>query len=521
MSRLVKIALPTLICVAGLCASLGADIEDTPYSHVLLLSVDGLHKVDVERYVADHPASALAWLTAHGRTYANATATKPSDSFPGLLAMVTGGTPRSTGVYYDDGYDRTLAAASGDCIAGARVQWKQNLDVLPFSFTTTIDPLKLPRDPADGCTSRVYPHQFPRVNNIFEIVKAAGGRTAWSDKHPAYEFLNGPSGTGVDDLYTPEITVATGVATTNSFSLTMAYDDMKVGAIVNEIRGFDHTGTSYVGTPAVFGMNFQAVSVGQKLKAEQVLTAPLLTGGYVSTDGTLVPSDGLEATLDHTDQSIGAMVTALADQGLLGSTLIIVTAKHGNSPMDPATLVRVNPTVISTIVNTVAPGLALLSADTGPLIWLKDSSTAAAVVEQLNLPANRAAARIDQILWGPELAAQYADPATDPRVPDIIILPTPGTVYTTSATKIADHGGFGEEDVHVALLVSNSAQPRKTITDPVETRQIACTILKALNLVCDGLISEQIEPSKFLPNSDHKHDGSTIDVLSKPRKASR
>src|SRR5882762_3687249 len=123
-----------------------------------------------------------------------------------------------------------------------------------------------PRNPADGCTSRVWPHQFPRVNNVFELVKAAGGRTAWSDKHPAYEFLNGPSGTGVDDLYTPEITVtAPAVNTTNSFSLTMAYDDMKVAAIVNEINGFDHTGTDSVGTPALFGMNFQAVSVGQKL----------------------------------------------------------------------------------------------------------------------------------------------------------------------------------------------------------------------------------------------------------------
>ena len=70
-------------------------------------------------------------------------------------------------------------------------------------FNTSIDPLKLPRDPAD--CSRVFPHQFPRVNNVFELVKAAGGRTAWADKHPAYEFLNGPSGTGIDDLYTPEI----------------------------------------------------------------------------------------------------------------------------------------------------------------------------------------------------------------------------------------------------------------------------------------------------------------------------
>jgi arylsulfatase A-like enzyme len=292
---------------------------------------------------------------------------------------------------------------------------------------------------------------------------------------------------------------------------------MKVQGIVNEIRGFTHDGKHKVGVPAVFGMNFQAVSVGQKLKAEQVLTAPLLTGGYASIAGALVPSDGLEATLDHTDLSIGAMVMALADQGLLDSTLIIVTAKHGNSPMDPSTLVRVNPTVISTIVNTVAPGLALLSADTGPLIWLKDSSTAAAVVEQLNLPANRAAARIDHILWGAELAALYADPLTDARVPDIIILPAPGTVYTTSLTKIADHGGFGDEDVHVALVVANSLLPSKAIGDPVETRQIACTVLKALTLACDGLMSEQIEPSKFLPHSDHKNSASAI-AISKSKK---
>jgi len=26
-----------------------------------------------------------------------------------------------------------------------------------------------------------------------------------SDKHPAYEILNGPSGTGVQDMFTPEI----------------------------------------------------------------------------------------------------------------------------------------------------------------------------------------------------------------------------------------------------------------------------------------------------------------------------
>src|SRR5205807_12350 len=192
-----------------------------------------------------------------------------------------------------------------------------------------------------------------------------------------------------------------------------------------------------------------------------------LTGGYLDKDAT--PSDGLLATLDHTDQSIGAMIAALRGRGLLDSTLIIISAKHGNSPIDPATLSRVNPAVISNIVNSVAPGLlALLSADTGPLIWLKDQSLTAAVVDQLNLPANRAAARIDQILWGPQLAAVYPDPLTDARTPDIILTPVPGTVYTTSATKIADHGGFSEDNVHVALLVSNPSLPGKTIGDPVE-----------------------------------------------------
>jgi hypothetical protein len=509
-----KIAAATIVFITALAPMLRAQDDDDDdrdgAKRVLLLSVDGLHAGDLERFVRTHPDSALAWLSAHGRTYTQATATLPSDSFPGLLAMVTGGTPRSTGVYYDDGYDRSLAAATGACVAGARVQWKQTLDVLPFSFTTTIDPSKLPRDPADLCTTRVYPHQFPRVNNVFELVKAAGGRTAWSDKHPAYEFLDGPSGTGVDDLYTPEITVAAGIATTNSFALTMAYDDMKVAAIVNEIRGFDHAGINSVGVPTVFGMNFQAVSVGQKLNVEQVATAPPLTGGYLDAAGT--PADGLQATLDHTDGSIAAMLSALNEQELLESTLIIVSAKHGNSPIDPATLVRVNPSVISTIVNSVAPGLALLSADTGPLIWLKDQSTTedvvAALTESMTNGGNPA--RIASILAGEDLRRPFPDwpsqryEANDSRRPDIILIPILGTVYTTSATKIADHGGSSEDDVHVALLVANASMTAKTIGDAVETRQIACTILKTLDIDCGGLMSEEIERSKFLPHSNHK-----------------
>jgi len=170
-------------------------------------------------------------------------------------------------------------------------------------------------------------------------------------------------------------------------------------------------------------------------------------------------------------------------------------------------------------VQSVQPGLlALLSADTGPLIWLKDSSRTEEVVTALKA-ADPKITGIDPnapgqgVLWGADLAALYADPRNDSRTPDIILFPVAGTVYTTSKTKIADHGSFRDDDVHVALLVSSGLGQPKTIDDPVETRQIACTILKALDIGCDGLMSQQIEPSNFLPNSNHysgddKYEGS-------------
>ena len=124
-------------------------------------------------------------------------------NFPGLLALVTGGTPKSTGVFYDDSFS-TAPISSPVRIArraGAEVSFAENIDVdskrldaggKPGDPQTQIDPEKLPMALIDGKCTAVYPHAFVRVNNVFEIVKAHGGRTAWSDKHPAYEWLNGP-----------------------------------------------------------------------------------------------------------------------------------------------------------------------------------------------------------------------------------------------------------------------------------------------------------------------------------------
>src|SRR5262249_36520402 len=154
----------------------------------------------------------------------------------------------------DDSYDRSLYPPNSNCKGspGTEVVYDESIDRNPNSLDSGgIDPAKLPlRKTADRCVP-VYPHSFLRVNTIFAVAHEAGLRTAWSDKHPAYELLNGPSGNGVDDLYTPEIASVP----TNTPAIEH-YDALKAKAILNEIDGLTSSGSDRVGVPAIFGMNF-------------------------------------------------------------------------------------------------------------------------------------------------------------------------------------------------------------------------------------------------------------------------
>src|SRR5262245_26975444 len=84
--RIAKVLIATCICAAALsivkAAEWTQEDDDPVFARVLLISIDGLHAGDLDRFVATHENSALAGLTATGRTYTNASATKPSDSFP-------------------------------------------------------------------------------------------------------------------------------------------------------------------------------------------------------------------------------------------------------------------------------------------------------------------------------------------------------------------------------------------------------------------------------------------------------
>ncbi len=493
--------------------------------HALLISVDGLHALDVAQFVSTHPGSALAELSSHGITYTNARTPANSDSFPGLLALVTGGSPISHGLFYDVSYDRsyfdpTNATCSGT--PGNNMVFDESIDVYNASNVSqdVIDPTKLPRrlDSHGHCVP-VFPHDAIKANTIFEVAKAFGGRTAWADKHPAYDLVNGPSGHGVDDLYTPEITNVNGFDATFSVVCTAENDQKKVNAILNEIRGLRHDGTPGAGTPTVFGMNFQAVSVGQKLAKDNsngsCLDDTMFTGqqgGYLDGDGT--PSPVLAYGLQKTDDALRSMINALKSQGIYESTLFIVTAKHGQSPINPvrvnkpghfADLVAALPDAgtnpgaiaITNAANCSTGACGFVQDDDVALIWLQDQSQTATAAAYLN--ANARSLFIEEVLAGSEITLKFNDPLHDNRTPDLMVQPVYGTIYTTSKKKIAEHGGFSFGDTNVGLIVSNPGIRAAVVKTPVATSQVAPTILRALDIDPGFLKSVQVEKTEELP----------------------
>jgi hypothetical protein len=304
-------------------------------------------------------------------------------------------------------------------------------------------------------------------------------------------------------------------AWTNSFQNIQCYDTLKVNAILNQIDGKTHDGSKKSKVPAIFGMNFQVVSVGQKL----IEKSNGLKGGYLDAMGT--PGAPLLAELEFTDKAIGNMVQALKNRGLYESTLVIVTAKHGQNPVDSSHFIPILKTGTSPATILDSAGLLPFSESPnnptgiGPteddisLLWLNDASKTSQAVALLE--QNVAAAGIAEILVGSSLTQMFNAPGMvpngDPRTPDIIVTPNVGVVYTGSSKKLAEHGGFAHDDTNVMILFSNPAFEPKTVTAPVETIQIAPTILEALGLDPDKLEAVRKEGTAVLPGLSFRREG--------------
>jgi hypothetical protein len=550
------------LSLAAACSVGIATAQQGPIKRVLLISVDGMHAVDFANCAngistVNNGAPycpAMAALGATAVNYVAASTSKPSDSFPGLTAIVTGGSPALTGVYYDVAYSRNYDApakttgngvAAGPCKpfgtpTGTTTEYEEGIDIdqskvnggAPGAALTdggirSIDTRRLPRDPANGCNP-VMPWEFVRANSIFSVIHQAGGYAAWSDKHPAYASV--ASGIGIaalDDFYAPEInsnviglpgvTTPTGIscatvrdpgsdltAWTNSFQNIQCYDTLKVDAILNEIDGKNHLGTKWTQVPTIFGMNFQAVSVGQKL----IEASNSTTGGYLDATGT--PSAALLDEFKFVDASIGLWVSELKAKGLLNSTLIVLTAKHGQSPIDPARYVAqtrngTSPATVLAQAGFIPDSESPLGSGIGPteddvsVLWLKSSSDTDAAVALLEADASPAGISLGQFYYGSSLTINYNDPTVDPRSPDIIVTPNVGVTYSGSHAKQAEHGGFAHDDTNAVLLLSNPRYKARTVKAAVGTAQVAPTILKALGISPSALDAVRIEGTGVLP----------------------
>jgi hypothetical protein len=539
----------------------GDHVGSKRIKHVLLISIDGMHAVDF--YNCAHGVASiqggspycpnLAALGQTGINYVGVISSRPSDSFPGMAALATGGTPKSTGAYYDVAYDRSLdppAQTTGTGLAGGTCDPKQgptgtttdydqgieiNDNVLnggaPGASLTdggvaSINPNYLVRNPRKGCAP-VYPWDFVRTNTIFSVTHEAGGYTAWIDKHASYSFVAGPGGKGLDDYYSPEVdsgvvalpgyTTVTGVpcdpipdpspagtgSWTSSFANIQCYDTVKVDGLINEINGKTHLGAP-AQIPALFGMNFQSVYIG-----ESVYEPGVGKGGYL--DAAATPTSFLLGDIEFVDAAIGQIVDALHHAHIYDDTLIIVTAKHGESPIDPALYVANGTNTPATLLalqglipdseSPLTPNGIGATEDDVSVLWLVPGANIPTAVGILE--TNAAAIGLGQIFYGPTLALNYnvggLGQGLDPRSPDIIVTPNVGMTYSGSTTMIGDHGGFAHDDTNVIMLVSHPCFYPQTVSAPVGTIQVAPTILRALGLDPRALDAVREEGTAVLP----------------------
>jgi hypothetical protein len=321
-------------------------------------------------------------------------------------------------------------------------------------------------------------------------------------------------------MFTPEINSiadAAGDDWTTDNALTQVYDGIKVAAVLNEIKGLDHSGIRQVGTPAVFGMNFQTVSTAEKLPLSDGLA-----GGYTSSGA---PGPLLSRALDFINAQIGRLQSEIQVNGLAGSTTIILSAKHGQAPEDLSTLRRVDDGKIIDGINaawkasrpTSDPLVTFTVDDDAMLMWLSDRSPAALAFAKNYLlrhtaPANTAtdakgvysttvtASGLTAVYTGVAADTLVRAPWGDSHAPDLIGTAQHGVVYTGGVKKIAEHGGAAPGDLDVALVVSGAGVPQHAVNHAaVQTKQIAPSILALLGLDPNALRAVRIEHTQPLP----------------------
>jgi hypothetical protein len=428
---------------------------DHPAERVILLEVGGLNAVDLAMWVKSHPDSAMAELSSRGVTYTNAQVPW-TDEAAGLVALVTGGTPVSTGIVSADGYDRAFSPAGSAC------------RIMGTALTLDMDAATMPLDPKHSC-SPVAPHALVHVNNIFEVMHEKGARTAWAGTSAALtDLYAGPSGSGLSE--------ACGWATQEEG------DHVRVAAVLHWIDGKDCGGKLDAPVPVVMGISFSAVGEAKMMAADN---------GYADAAGT--PAKELIRALESVDDSIEAIVHELKTKKLFDSTWIVVTASYGRAPVTASSIRTVSLSALKAVVESVPHAVVShISASGSAMVWLKDPSVTTPVTD--GLTAKASALGIEEVVTGERLGLTMNLPAEDSRVPDIILRSRSDVRWIPAAP-----GSSTDEDAHVALLVSGMQLPGRLDKTPVPTTQLPPLLLRALGMEKFDLQALHREHSPALP----------------------
>jgi hypothetical protein len=194
---------------------------------------------------------------------------------------------------------------------------------------------------------------------------------------------------------------------------------------------------------------------------------------------------------------------ALADDGIDGHGVkhVLLISVDGLHALDLTNYLAAHP---DSAIGGGQPAATIGSAeafdisDDGSLIWLTSPALAEGVVNNiLSTPQNQQALGIQEIFAAASLRNKFNDPAKDPRTPDIILKVNTGVIFTGS--KLAEHGGFNEDDVHTALIVSYPGLAGKTVKSAVTNQQVAASIVKALGAEPEELQAVKREQIPVLP----------------------
>ncbi len=301
-------------------------------------------------------------------------------------------------------------------------------------------------------------HQLVRVNSMFDLVHAAGGRTAWADANAAYaDLLRGPSGKALDDVFVAA--VASGAK--DKLAAAEAQDRECVEAVVRWMG-------SGANVPRLSGLSLLGLDAAQR-------SLPLT---QTATEGAA--SSVKRAPMEHIDAQVRRIVAALKGAGLFDSTWIVVTARHGSTG-DTANLRVVDSARVEQVAKTAAGNeLGRVVAATAGMVWLKHPEKTNAIVNAYR--EKMLELGIGAIYSGEKLKLIMNTAKEDSRMPDVILEPQAGVVWSKGGQWPEHLGGFSDDENHVAMLISGRQLTGRVDKTPVPTGQVAPLILRILGM---------------------------------------